>query len=115
MPRPEDHVRLRHMLAAAHTAVEFCQERSSNELKSNQMLSLALTRLLEIIGEAAKGISQDLRQSSPEIPWRQIAGTRDQLTHAYFDVDLDIIWGIVIKDLPPLITQLEQILKEEGS
>ena len=74
------------------------------------MLSLALVRLLEIIGEAAKGVSEELRQQYPEIPWKQIAGTRDRLIHGYFDVDLDIIWSIVADDLPILIAGLEMIL-----
>ncbi len=72
--------------------------------------SLALVRLLEIIGEAAKGISEGLRQQYPEIPWKQIAGTRDRLIHGYFDVDLDIIWSIVAHDLPILIAGLGRIL-----
>ncbi len=46
-----------------------------------------------------------------QIPWRQISGLRNRLTHEYFDVDLDVIWEIIIQDLPPLITQLEEILK----
>jgi uncharacterized protein with HEPN domain len=66
------------------------------------MFALALVRLLEIIGEAARRVSVGLRESHPEIPWAEIAGTRDRLIHGYFDVDLDIVWGIVTQDLPAL-------------
>jgi uncharacterized protein with HEPN domain len=74
------------------------------------MLELALTRLLEIIGEAANRVSEDMQQQHPEIPWRQIVGLRHRLIHGYDAVDLDILWDIVRYDLPPLIAALEEIL-----
>ena len=77
------------------------------------MFALALVRLLEIIGEAARGVSIGLSQHHLEIPWSEIAGTRDRLIHGYFDVDLDVVWGIVTKDLPSLITQLGAIVVDE--
>ena len=110
----DDLVRLRHMLDAAHRAREFAQDRSRADLDSDEMLALALVRLLEIVGEAARGVSVGLRERHLEIPWGQVASTRDRLIHGYFDVDLDIVWGIVTKDLPPLITQLEAIIVREG-
>ncbi len=70
-------------------------------------LALALTRLVEIIGEAAKNVSPETRATLPQIPWRAIAGTRDRLVHAYFDVDLERLWQIVAVDLPPLVAALE--------
>jgi len=110
MLNENDSVRLRHMLDAARKAMEFTQGHTRATLDTDEMLELALIRLLEIIGEAAKSISQDCRQSYPKIPWKQIAGTRDRLVHGYFDVDLDIVWEIVTADLPPLISQLEKIV-----
>lgn len=110
MLNPEDLVRLRHMLDAAQKAVEFSEGRTRNDLDSDEMLALALVRLLEIVGEAAKKVSEELRQRYPEIPWKQIAGTRDRLIHGYFDVDLDIIWSIVADDLLILIAELGRIL-----
>ncbi len=106
----EDAVRLRHMLDAARRAIEFMQGRAKSDLESDEQLSLAVVRLLEILGEAAKNVSEDLRKDYPDIPWRQIAGTRDRLIHGYFDVDLDIVWQIISTDLPVLVAQLEKAL-----
>ena len=106
----EDAVRLRHMLDAARRAIDFMQGRAKSDLESDEQLSLAVVRLLEILGEAAKNVSEDLRKGYPDIPWRQIAGTRDRLIHGYFDVDLDIVWQIISTDLPPLVAQLEKAL-----
>lgn len=105
-----DETRLRHMLDAARRAIAFTQGRERIDLDTDEMLALALVRLVEILGEAAKNVSQDLRDQSPDIPWRQMAGTRDRLTHAYFEVNLDIIWDIVNNDLPPLVGKLEELL-----
>ena len=98
------------MLDAALKAKHFIQRRSRGVLDSDEMLALAVIRLLEVMGEATRGLSQEVKDKNPQIPWKQIAGTRDRLIHGYFDVDLDIIWNIVSRDLPPLIEELEKIL-----
>lgn len=89
--QPEDKIRLRHMLDAARKAVEFSEEKNEKDLTEDEKLSFAIVRLIEIIGEAAKNISDDVSQNNPQIPWKEIAGTRDRLVHGYFDVDLDIV------------------------
>jgi len=111
----DDGVRMRHMLDAARQAVKFAKDRTREELDTNSMLALSIVRLLEIIGEAAKNVSEDLRRASPQIPWKQIAGTRDRLAHGYFDVDLDIVWAIVSSDLPVLIAAIEEIIPVNGA
>ncbi|MBW1918569.1 MAG: DUF86 domain-containing protein [Deltaproteobacteria bacterium] len=113
MARPKDLVRLRHMLEATQKMLEFTKDRTRCSLDEDEMLTLALLRLLEILGEAAKGVSSELRQTYPQIPWKQLAGTRDRLIHGYFDVDLDIIWTIISRDLPPLLAELEKIASLE--
>ncbi|OIO98869.1 MAG: hypothetical protein AUK03_00530 [Anaerolineae bacterium CG2_30_64_16] len=111
IPR-DDLVRLRHMLDAAQKARRFIQGRERTDLEMDEMLSLAIVRLLEIVGEAAAHVSEPVQASLPGIPWRQITGARNRLIHGYFDVDLDIVWAILQDDLPPLIVQLEQILPQ---
>lgn len=113
MSRREVHVRLRHMLDAAQKAVEFCRGRTRDDLDQDEMRALALLRLLEIIGEAARQVPSEFRAQAPAIPWRDITGTRDRLIHAYAAVDMDIVWTIVTDRLPQLIHELEQLIAED--
>jgi uncharacterized protein with HEPN domain len=115
MPKPDDLTRLHNMLDAARNAVQFTRGRSRSSLQRNKMLELALTRLLEIIGEAAKEISEDLRTTYPEIAWYKMSGMRNRLIHGYFDVDQEMVWETVTRELPPLIAQLENILKKRAN
>jgi uncharacterized protein with HEPN domain len=110
MPRHDDGIRLQHMLDAAREAVAFTEGRARADLDTDRMLQLSLVKLLEVVGEAARGVSQECRSRLPQIPWQQIVGTRDRLVHGYFDVDWDIVWTIATGDLPPLITELERIV-----
>ena len=77
------------------------------------MLTLALLKSLEIIGEAANGVSSVTQNRYPGIPWRDIIGMRNRLVHVYFDVDLDLVWDTIRTDLPPLIVELERVLGAE--
>jgi uncharacterized protein with HEPN domain len=104
-----DAVRVRHILDAAREALAFVEGRSRADLDADNMLGLALVRLLEIIGEAARGVSGTLREAHPEVGWNKMAGMRDRLIHGYFDVNLDVVWKTVTRDLPLLIAQIEKI------
>lgn len=75
----------------------------------------AIMRQLEIIGEATKRLSKDLRSRHTEVPWRRMAGLRDVLIHDYFGVDLPAVWEITQKDLPKLKVSIEKILAETGN
>jgi len=73
----------------------------------------AVVRNIEIIGEAAKALSEATRQAHPEVPWSKIAGTRDRLIHGYFSVDLDIVWDIVQTDLPSLRSKVAALVPRD--
>ena len=104
----DDKVRVRHILDAAAEAVELARGKSRGDLDKDRMLNLSLVRLLEIIGEAAKGVSQDFQNTHPELPWRSMTGLRNRLIHGYFDVNFDIVWQTIQEDLPILIEKLRQ-------
>ncbi len=112
MPQREDSIRIRHMLDAAKEAVSFVRGKGRGDLDGDRKLLLSLTRLLEVIGEAAGKISVETQKTTPQIPWPKIIGMRNRLIHAYFDIDLDEIWRTVQEDLPPLIAELEKIVNE---
>ena len=100
------------MRDAVSQALEFSASRLRADLDNDPMLMLALTRLLEIIGEAAKNVSEPTRSLAPSIPWREIAGTRDRIAHGYFDINLDTVWQILSVDLPDLLPELERLLSQ---
>ena len=107
-----DLVRLRHMRDAALEAVEFGAGRRPDDLARDRVLTLALVRCTEIIGEAASRVSDAVRSQHSDIPWAEIIGMRNRLVHAYFDVDLERVCDTLALDLPPLIVQLEQVLAD---
>ena len=74
----------------------------------------AVIRNLEIIGEAVKRLSDAIKDAHPEVPWRQIAGMRDKLIHDYFGVDLDLVWEVIDRHLPPLRRTVATILAGAG-
>jgi uncharacterized protein with HEPN domain len=74
------------------------------------MLVLSLIKEIEIVGEAATQVSEVTREHLPGIPWADIVGMRNRLVHAYFDINLEILWRTVQDDLPPLIAVLESVL-----
>ena len=102
--RKDDETRLLHMLDAAQEAVAFVQGRTRDDLDNDRQLVLALVKDVEILGEAATQVTEPTRQGLPEIPWERIVGMRNRLVHAYFDVNLDIVWETVQGDLPELIS-----------
>jgi uncharacterized protein with HEPN domain len=98
------------MLDATKEALEFVRGKRRADLDTNRMLVLSLVKELEIIGEAAGKVSAEIRSQYGAVPWLDITGMRNRLIHAYFDVDLDIVWSTVTKDLPQLKTEFEKIL-----
>jgi uncharacterized protein with HEPN domain len=101
-----DHDRMTHMLESAQRAHELVQGKTRADLKSDDVLCLALMRLIEIIGEAAFHVSEDGHKLLPELPWDQIINMRHRIVHGYYEVDLNILWDTVEIDLPPMIAVL---------
>ena len=103
MKPPDDIIRLRHLREAAEKAIHFSPGRTRQSLDDDELLRLGLTKLVEIVGEAAKQVSEQTRSAHPEVPWSAAARMRDRLIHHYFDIDLDILWVTVTEDLPKLL------------
>ncbi len=101
------------MVDSAEHALQFVKARRREDLDSDVMLRMALTRAIEIVGEAAAQVTEAGRAELPAVPWPQIVGMRNRLVHAYFDIDLDILWDTVQLALPDLIAPLRAQLSAQ--
>lgn len=108
-----DLIRVRHMLTAAKEAMEFAAGKTRKNLEKDRIRVLAIIKSIEIIGEAASKVTEEFKSDNKYIPWNDIISMRNRLIHAYFDVNLDIVWQTVKSDLPDLIKALEKILPPE--
>lgn len=109
-PEQRDPAYLWDMLDAARTVREFTAGISFAEYMADRKLQLAVEREIEIIGEAARKVSDDFRDAHPELPWRAIVGQRHILAHEYGRIDHARIWVVVTKDIPDLIVRLEPLV-----
>src|SRR6266498_5482685 len=105
---------LRHILDAISTIEEYLQSVDENQFNSTRLLQDGVIRQIEIVGEAVRHISKDIRKTYPEIPWQDVAGMRDKLIHDYFGVDIEKVWLTTQEDLPGLKEQVVGILKDYG-
>ena len=114
MTRRDDFTRLKHSTDAAEKAVRFMRGKKRHDLDSDELLKLALIQLVQIMGVAAGTVSDSLKQAHPEIPWQDMKDARNRLIHGYDDIDLDVVWTTVTKELPPLPKQIQGVLKTLG-
>ena len=113
MTRHDPRVSLQHMLDYAREALSMIDERQRSDLENDRLLGLALSRVLEIVGEAANRVPREEQQRYPQIEWRRIINMRNRLIHGYDLLDYEVIWGTVSSDMLPLIEALEEILRSE--
>lgn len=98
------------MLDAVRDAIGFARGRKRGDLDADRMFALALVKCIDIVGEAASGVSKEFQFKHSLIPGTEVIGMRHLLVHGYFAVDMDRVWDTVTIDLPPLITELERML-----
>lgn len=102
---------LKHILESINWIESDIKGFSKEDFFKNVPIQDAVFRRLEIIGEAIRNLPDDFKQSNPQTPWQDIMDTRNKLIHDYFGLDLDLVWGIVKNDIPPLKLQVEEMLK----
>lgn len=105
----DDHVYVGHMADMIRKALAMVSGKSREGYDADEVLRLALTHLLQVIGEAASHVSKSFREAHPDIPWNAIVGMRHKVVHDYMDVDEDIVWDTVKDELTPLLKKLESV------
>jgi uncharacterized protein with HEPN domain len=107
MPKRRDSDFLRDILEAAHRIGRYTEGMNYEAFLRDTKTQDAVIRNLEIVGEATKNLSAEVREEHHEVPWRGMAGLRDRLIHDYFGINLDIVWQIVTDELPQAADQIE--------
>lgn len=115
MSRREDSERLKDIREAIQRVESYVSGLSYEDFLDDTKTQDAVIRNIEIMGEAAKGVSEAVRETLPSIPWHNIAGMRDRLIHDYFGVNLDIVWQVVSEELPQLVVALMEQVDSSSS
>jgi uncharacterized protein with HEPN domain len=110
----DDRVFLQHVLDSITIIEEYLQGVDEEKFMQTRLLQDGVIRQIEIVGEAIRHVSKDMRHTYSEIPWQDVAGMRDKLIHDYFGVDLEKVWLTTQEDLPVLKQQIIGILKDYG-
>lgn len=105
-----DEALLLDILIAARKIRRFSQEMTFEQFQSNELAQSGIIREFQVIGEAARMITDSTQETYGEIDWRAIAGMRNRLVHEYFAIRLDVVWKAIQEDIPPLIAQLEPLI-----
>jgi len=108
--RPEDRVRVLHMIEAAESAAQFLVGRSRDDLDRDEMLLFAVVHAIEIIGEAASRVSPEARAGTPEVPWNAIRLMRNRLIRGYADIDPEVVWATATAEVPAVLPLLRALV-----
>ncbi|GAB4402543.1 MAG: DUF86 domain-containing protein [Anaerolineales bacterium] len=103
---------IKDILAAMESIEAFTEGMTLKAFKADDKTASAVIRKLEVIGEAAKQVPDEVRTAYPQVPWKEMAGMRDRLIHAYFGVDYRLVWTTVKKRLPQVKAQMQKILQD---
>jgi uncharacterized protein with HEPN domain len=101
---------LEDMLEAASKATRYVGEMTFEQFVANELVFDAVVRNLEIIGEAARHVPDEMRERYPDVPWSKLVGFRNVLAHAYADLDEALIWDTIINKLPSLVAQVQTMI-----
>mgnify|MGYP003604478713 CR=1 FL=1 len=102
------------MLIAARKIVRFSAGMNLDAFEADEMAQSAIIRELQVIGEAARLVSEEAKTAYPAIDWRTMTGMRNRLVHEYFAIRLDVVWQTAMEDIPPLIDRLNDTLPGEA-
>lgn len=109
-----DKIRIQHILDAIEEIDSYLSAADLPTFLANSMMRFACIKQMEIIGEASKHISEDIKSKYPDIEWSQIIGMRNVFAHEYFGIDSSLVWEIIKRDLPILKSKISQILSTLG-
>jgi uncharacterized protein with HEPN domain len=110
--KKDDSVYVGHMFDTARLILSKVAGRSRAEFDEDENLRLAVTHLIQTLGEAARRVSPQYQQSHPSVPWQKVIGMRHRVVHDYLHIDYDIVWNVATLNLPLLVTELEKIVCE---
>ena len=103
---------LKHILESMDYIEQFIKNKPKEEFKESIQLQDAIIRRLEIIGEAVKNMDESFKEANKNVEWKKIAGMRDIIIHKYFGIDLELVWNVILDDLPKLKKEVKKILNK---
>ncbi len=107
----KDYGRLLHMIEMARSLEIEKGKYNIEDIRNDRVLFYGLSKMVEIIGEAAYMTTKEYKCNNPQIPWRQIEGMRHILVHGYFSISADVLWDVIENDIPKLLPDLENCIK----